>query len=204
MALSRAGDRAGHVHRAVRRAAGLRDRARAAADDVDLRVGHPHRRLRRARRASTRSRATPPAATSRRRSRAATQAVADVESMRELGRRRRMPRPGATARMRDAFLGTMDYEVDVLRLLAAYRAMILHQGAVARHALAATRTPRGMPTATSSRRSPPRTSSGTTGDIDYPAYNLTAAELGVRARRPRPGDGVDRPRAARCSPAPGS
>ena len=44
------GDRAGHVHRAVRRAAGLRDRARAAADDVDLRVGHPHRRLRRARR----------------------------------------------------------------------------------------------------------------------------------------------------------
>ena len=43
------GDRAGHVHRAVRRAAGLRDRARAAADDVDLRVGHPHRRLRRAR-----------------------------------------------------------------------------------------------------------------------------------------------------------
>ena len=44
------GDRAGHVHRALRRAAGLRDRARAAADDVDLRVGHPHGRLRRARR----------------------------------------------------------------------------------------------------------------------------------------------------------
>ena len=43
-------DRAGPVHRAVRRAAGRRDRPRAAADDVDLRVGHPHRRLRRARR----------------------------------------------------------------------------------------------------------------------------------------------------------
>ena len=42
--------RAGHVHRAVRRAEGLRDRAGAAADDVDLRVGHPHRRFRRARR----------------------------------------------------------------------------------------------------------------------------------------------------------
>ncbi len=44
------GDRAGHVHRAVRRAARVRDRARAAAHDVDLRVGHPHRRLGRARR----------------------------------------------------------------------------------------------------------------------------------------------------------
>ena len=37
------------VHRPLRRAAGLRDRPRAAADDVDLRVGHPDRGLRGAR-----------------------------------------------------------------------------------------------------------------------------------------------------------
>ena len=31
------------------------------------------------------------------------------------------------AALRDAFLGTLDYEVDVLQLLAAYRAMVLRQ-----------------------------------------------------------------------------
>ena len=107
------------------------------------------------------------------------QAVADVEAMREL-----VPSTDAAtwrdASLRDAFLGTLDYEVDVLRLLAAYRAMILHQGSG---------TTPSRPTsydavvgrrATSSRRSRRRTSRRYEGDIDYPAYNLTAAELGVQ------------------------
>lgn len=111
-------------------------------------------------------------------------ALADAERMREL--------IGSTdagtwrdPRMRDAFVGTMDYEVDVLALLASYRAMILHQAewhdtlspdAYAEweadrndfEALAAAHTERYQ------------------GDIDYPAFNLTAAELGVqRAERDR-------------------
>ena len=55
------------------------------------------------------------------------QALADVEAMRELV----SSTDAATwhdASLRDAFLGTLDYEVDVLQLLAAYRAMILYQG----------------------------------------------------------------------------
>ncbi len=85
--------------------------------------------------------------------------------------------------MRDAFVDTLDYELDTLRLLQAYRAMILHQGewhdtlspdAYAQwdadradyEALAAAHLERYE------------------GDIDYPAFNLTAAQLGVeRAER---------------------
>ena len=110
------------------------------------------------------------------------QAVADVERMRDLV----TGTDAATWRspdMRDAFVDTLDYELDTLRLLQAYRAMILHQGewhdtlspdAYARwdadradyEALAAAHLERYE------------------GDIDYPAFNLTAAQLGVeRAER---------------------
>ncbi|KAF2418067.1 hypothetical protein [Microbacterium sp. B35-30] len=110
------------------------------------------------------------------------QAVADVEEMRDLV----TGTDAATWRspdMRDAFVDTLDYELDTLRLLQAYRAMILHQGewhdtlspdAYAQwdadragyEALAATHLERYE------------------GDLDYPAFNLTAAQLGVdRAER---------------------
>ncbi|KAF2413326.1 hypothetical protein B1729_10260 [Microbacterium sp. B35-04] len=110
------------------------------------------------------------------------QAVADVERMRDLV----TGTDAATWRspdMRDAFVDTLDYELDTLRLLQAYRAMILHQGewhdtlspdAYAQwdadraeyEALAATHLERYE------------------GDLDYPAFNLTAAQLGVdRAER---------------------
>lgn len=88
--------------------------------------------------------------------------------------------------LRDAFVGTLDYELDVLRLLGAYRAMILHQGQwhdtlspeayaqwdadrVAYEELAAAHL------------------AAYEGDLDYPAFNLTAARLGVeRAERDLP------------------
>ncbi len=80
--------------------------------------------------------------------------------------------------MRDAFLGTMDYEVDVLRLLAAYRAMILHQAqwhdTLSPDAYAAWEADRDEFEALAAAHLETYT-----GDIDYPAYNLTAAELGV-------------------------
>ena len=89
------------------------------------------------------------------------QAVADVEAMRELV----AATDAATwrdASLRDAFLGTLDYEVDVLHLLAAYRAMILYQGEwhdtlapIVVRRVVATR-------ATSTSRSRPRTSRRTT------------------------------------------
>ncbi|MFL6177242.1 MAG: hypothetical protein ACJ715_11375 [Ornithinibacter sp.] len=80
--------------------------------------------------------------------------------------------------MRTAFLGTLDYEVDTLRLLAEYRELVLRQGqwhasgsplsreqwtaALERYrALAASHLERYQ------------------GDLDHPAYNLTAAELGI-------------------------
>ncbi|MDW4574476.1 hypothetical protein R8Z57_16990 [Microbacterium sp. M3] len=109
-------------------------------------------------------------------------AVAAVEKMRELV----TETDAATwhsAGMRDAFVGTLEYELDTLRLLAAYRAMILHQGewhdTLSPDAYAAWDADRAVYedlAATHLERYE--------GDLDYPAFNLTAAQLGVeRAER---------------------
>ena len=106
------------------------------------------------------------------------EALADVESMRDLV----TSTDAATwhdASARDAFLGTLDYEVDVLRLLASYRAMILHQAqwhdTVSPDAYAAWQSDRDAFEALAAAHV-----AQYTGDIDHPAYNLTAAELGVQ------------------------
>lgn len=110
------------------------------------------------------------------------EAVATVESMRELvaGTDAGTWRDPA---MHEAFVQTLDYEADVLRLLAAYRAMILHQGQwhdtlspAAYDAWDADRLEFESLAAAHVEKYE--------GDIDYPAYNLTAAQLGVeRAER---------------------
>ncbi len=80
--------------------------------------------------------------------------------------------------MRDAFLGTLDYEVDTLRLLAEYRELVLRQGEWHATGSAAART------AWSAALDRYRTLAAShldryAGDVDHPAYNLTAAELGI-------------------------
>ncbi len=80
--------------------------------------------------------------------------------------------------MREAFLGTLDYEVDTLGLLAEYRELVLRQGQW--HATgssqardqwsAALERYRGLAASHLERYQ---------GDVDHPAYNLTAAELGI-------------------------
>ena len=105
-------------------------------------------------------------------------ALADAERMRDL-----IESTDADAwrdeEMRDAFVGTMDYEVDVLRLLAAYRAMILHQAqwhdTLSPDAYSSWEADRDEYQALAAAHL-----ERYTGDIDYPAYNLTAAELGVQ------------------------
>ncbi len=81
--------------------------------------------------------------------------------------------------MRDAFLGTLDYEVDVLRMLSSYREMILYQGQ-----WHDTQSPTSYDKWSSARDEFSTLASAHTakydGDVDYPAYNLTAAELGVQ------------------------
>ncbi|MCC2033948.1 hypothetical protein [Microbacterium allomyrinae] len=85
--------------------------------------------------------------------------------------------------LREAFVSTLDYEVDVLRLLTAYRAMILHQGewhdTLSPDAYAAWDADRAafeqLAAVHLDRYE---------GDIDHPAFNVTAAQLGVdRAER---------------------
>lgn len=85
--------------------------------------------------------------------------------------------------MHDAFVGTLDYELDVLRLLAAYRAMILHQGqwhdTLSPEAYAQWDADRVEYEALAAAHLDTYE-----GNIDYPAFNLTAAQLGVeRAER---------------------
>lgn len=81
-------------------------------------------------------------------------------------------------RMRAAFLGTLAYEADVLHLLSSYRAMILHQAqwhdTLSADAYAAWQGDRDAFVALAAERT-----ATYTGDVDYPAYNLTAAQLGV-------------------------
>ncbi len=80
--------------------------------------------------------------------------------------------------MREAFLGTLDYEVDTLRLLAEYRELVLRQGqwhatgsAQARDQWSAALERYRVLAASHLDRYQ--------GDVDHPAYNLTAAELGI-------------------------
>ena len=80
--------------------------------------------------------------------------------------------------MRDAFLGTLAYEADVLHLLSSYRAMILHQAqwhdTGSAEAYAAWQADRDAFAALAAEHT-----ATYAGDVDYPAYNLTAAQLGV-------------------------
>lgn len=112
-------------------------------------------------------------------------AVAAAEEMREL--------VGSTdastwrdAGLRESFVDTLDYEIDVLRMLAAYRAMILYQGE-----WHATLSPAAHGEWAQARDSFEALAAAHVerydGDVDYPAFNLTAAELGVeRADRDLP------------------
>lgn len=80
--------------------------------------------------------------------------------------------------LHEEFVSTLDYELDTLRLLEAYRALILHQGQwhdtrapSAREAWEADRERFDELAAAHLERYE--------GDLDHPAFNLTAAELGV-------------------------
>lgn len=106
------------------------------------------------------------------------QALTDAEKMRDLVD----STDAATwhdASLRDAFIGTLDYEVDVLRLLGSYRAMILHQAqwhdTLSPDAYAAWESDRDRFETLAAAHVEQYA-----GNIDYPAYNLTAAELGVQ------------------------
>ena len=107
-----------------------------------------------------------------------TQAVADVESMRDFMASTE-PSSWHDRSMRDAFLGTLDYEADVLHLLAAYRAMIMYQGqwhdTLATESYDAWLDARDEYVALAAAHTEKYT-----GNLDYPAYNLTAADLGVQ------------------------
>ncbi|WP_194397623.1 hypothetical protein [Microbacterium atlanticum] len=110
------------------------------------------------------------------------QAVAAVELMRET----LTATDAATWRgpeMREAFLDTLDYELDTLRLLAAYRAMILHQGQWHDTLAPGARAAWDADRAAFERLAAEHVETYE-GDIDHPAFNLTAAQLGVeRAER---------------------
>ncbi|MFH8250528.1 hypothetical protein ACH3VR_09220 [Microbacterium sp. B2969] len=81
--------------------------------------------------------------------------------------------------MRDAFLGTLDYEADVLRLLAAYREMFLEQmrwhDTLDPAAHAAWEQARDEYVALADEHI-----STYSGDVNHPAWNLAAADLSVQ------------------------
>ncbi|MFL6078678.1 MAG: hypothetical protein ACJ714_01995, partial [Ornithinibacter sp.] len=80
--------------------------------------------------------------------------------------------------MRTAFLGTLDYEVDTLRLLAEYRELVLRQGQW--HATGSPRAREQWTAALERYRALAASHlERYQGDLDHPAYNLTAAELGI-------------------------
>lgn len=101
-------------------------------------------------------------------------AVAAAEEMRDLvaGTDPATWRPG----MREAFVATLDHEVDTLTLLAAYRTMFLR--AAAWHdtgdGYGAWRDARDAYDAAAERHL-----AAYDGDVEHPAWNLTAAGLGV-------------------------
>lgn len=85
--------------------------------------------------------------------------------------------------VRETFLATLDYQVDTLQLLSAYRAMILHQGqwhdTMSAGAHAAWDADRAWFEQLAAEHL-----EAYEGDLDHPAFNLTAAQLGVeRAER---------------------
>ena len=80
--------------------------------------------------------------------------------------------------MREAFLGTLDYEVDTLQLLAEYRELVLRQGQW--HATGSTQARTQWSAALERYRALAASHLDRyQGDVDHPAYNLTAAELGI-------------------------
>ncbi len=80
--------------------------------------------------------------------------------------------------MRTAFLGTLDYEVDTLKLLAEYRELVLRQGQW--HATGSTQAREQWSAALGRYRALAASHlEHYQGDLDHPAYNLTAAELGI-------------------------
>ncbi|GAA1787267.1 hypothetical protein [Agromyces lapidis] len=110
------------------------------------------------------------------------EAVGAVEQMREI-----VSATDASSwrspEMRESFISTLDYELDTLRLLEAYRAMILHQGQ-----WHDTRSPAAREEWEADRARFDELAAGHLaryeGDLDHPAFNLTAAQLGVdRAER---------------------
>ncbi|WP_109211059.1 MULTISPECIES: hypothetical protein [Microbacterium] len=113
---------------------------------------------------------------------AGAEAVTAVEQMRDLVSQT----DAATwhsADIRASFLDTLDYELDTLRLLEAYRAMILHQGqwhdTLSPEAHAQWDADRTVYEERAAEHL-----AAYKGNIDYPAFNLTAAQLGVeRAER---------------------
>ncbi|WP_183501127.1 hypothetical protein [Microbacterium invictum] len=105
------------------------------------------------------------------------EAVAAAEQMREIVQ----ATDAGTWRdqtLRASFLDTLDYQVDVLQLLAAYREMILAQGqwhdTFAPEALERRDAARDAYVALAASHLEKYE-----GDLDHPAYNLTAAQLGV-------------------------
>lgn len=103
-------------------------------------------------------------------------AIAAAERMRELveGTDAASWHPGA----RDAFLGTLDYEVNTLQLLGAYRAMFLYQAqwhdTLSPEAYDRWHAARDAYLATASEHL-----DRYEGDVDHPAWNLEAAQLGI-------------------------
>ncbi len=79
---------------------------------------------------------------------------------------------------REAFVGTLDYEVDTLRLLAEYRELVLRQGQW--HATGSSRARAQWSAAVERYRALAASHlERYEGDVDHPAYNLTAAALGL-------------------------
>ncbi|MGU3647091.1 hypothetical protein ACLBXX_19205 [Microbacterium sp. C23T] len=113
------------------------------------------------------------------------EAVVAVEQMRDLV----SETDAATWRspeMRAAFLDTLDYELDTLRLLESYRAMILHQGQWHDTLSPEAHAQWDADRVAYEERAAEHLATYE-GDLAYPAFNLTAAQLGVeRAVRDEP------------------
>ncbi|KJQ53377.1 hypothetical protein [Microbacterium sp. SA39] len=80
--------------------------------------------------------------------------------------------------LREAFLGSLEYEQDTLELLGSYRAMILHQAAW--HDTLSPDSYAAWQSARDTYQVQAAAHLGTyEGDVAHPAFNLTAAGLGV-------------------------
>lgn len=105
-------------------------------------------------------------------------AIADVQRMRDLVTSTDAS-TWRTPEMRHAFVSTLDYELDTLTLLSSYRSMILHQGQ-----WHDTSSPAAEAAYDSDRARFEKLAAAHLatydGDVDHPALNLTAAQLGVQ------------------------